>query len=95
MGEVRHMELGGNTSWKEFWIKTNGGGERAWDNAGVEDRHSGQIGEEWKERPSAKVEEKEYVPKVKKPEQKKPMSRTSTPLSSTRSDPFVQSTPHP
>lgn len=86
VGEVRRMELGGNPAWKEFWIKTHGGGERAWDNASVEDRYSGQIGEEWKERLSANVEGREYVPVAKKPEQKKPESRTSTPISTTRSD---------
>jgi ADP-ribosylation factor GTPase-activating protein 1 len=34
----------------------------SWDDATIAERYSGEVGEEWKERLSAKVEGKEYVP---------------------------------
>ncbi|KAF7534947.1 hypothetical protein G7054_g5776 [Neopestalotiopsis clavispora] len=58
----------------------------SWDDATIAERYSGQVGEEWKERLSAKVEGREYVPGEKKsapaqkPAQPKQASRTGTPL---------------
>ena len=62
------MEEGGNTRWKEFWeAHTEGGaGKRGeWERVGVEKRYTGDVGEEYKERLSAKIEGREYVPAVK------------------------------
>ncbi len=56
----------------------------SWDDATIAERYSGDVGEEWKERLSAKVEGKDYVPGVKPP----PSTNTSTtsfPTSSTNS----------
>lgn len=55
-----------------------------WDDATIAERYSGEVGEEWKERLSCKVEGREYVPGAKKPAStstaSKPVSRTGTPL---------------
>lgn len=38
-----------------------------WDNTSISERYSGQVGEEWKERLSAKIEGKDYIPNSKSP----------------------------
>ena len=95
VGEVKRMELGGNKAWKEFWINQNGGGsegEERWEQVGVEGRYTGDLGDEWKERLSGKVENREFVPLPKK-EPKKVVSRTSTPLSASGNLPAHSPTP--
>ena len=66
--EIERMRLGGNTRWKEFFDahadnKTMG---IAFEDATIAERYSGEVGEEWKERLSAKVEGREYVAGEKK-----------------------------
>ena len=86
VGEVKRMELGGNKAWKEFWLQATGGDEAAWEGLGVEGRYSGDVGDEWKERLSAKVEGKDYVPVPKTEKQKKnPIPKTSISLQNSRS----------
>ena len=86
VGEVRRMEDGGNTRWKEFWdAHTKGGsGKRGeWERVSVEERYSGDVGEEYKERLSAKVEGREYVPVVKterKAQVQHARERSATPI---------------
>lgn len=59
----------------------------SWDDATIAERYSGEVGEEWKERLSAKVEGREYVPGERKPAPAKTntgsASRSATPLSGT------------
>ncbi|KAM7190031.1 putative zinc finger protein gcs1 protein [Rhypophila sp. PSN 637] len=74
--EIERMRLGGNENWRTFWeghedTKMRG---LTWDDATIAERYSGEAGEEWKERLSAKVEGREYVPG-----QKADTSRTNTP----------------
>ncbi|KAH8172784.1 putative GTPase activating protein for Arf [Sarocladium implicatum] len=97
--EIERMRLGGNQGWRTFFeehedTKMTGVG---WDDATIAERYSGEVGEEWKERLTAKVEGREYV---KGESQKRVTSppaaggsarqspRTGTPLSGTakRSD---------
>ena len=80
------MEDGGNTRWKEFWNAHAGGGagkQSEWERVSVEERYTGDVGEEYKERLSAKIEGREYVPVVKK-ERKAQVQpareRTTTPI---------------
>lgn len=84
VGEVRRMEEGGNTRWKEFWEGHADGGAGkpgAWDNVGVEGRYTEDVGEEWKERLSAKIEGREYVAPPKKVKKVTPaQENTPTPL---------------
>ncbi|KAI0132234.1 zinc finger protein gcs1 [Xylariales sp. AK1849] len=88
--EIERMRLGGNTGWRKFWedhedTKMMG---VTWDDATIAERYSGEVGEEWKERLSAKVEGREYVPGEKKSTPQataskpapKQISRTGTPL---------------
>ena len=87
VGEVKRMEMGGNAAWKEFWQSRNPG--KTYEDYSVEQRYTGDEAEEWKERLSAKIEDREYVPVPKAQRTapalgaKKPVSRTTTPLQGT------------
>ncbi|KAK1480533.1 hypothetical protein CCUS01_16191 [Colletotrichum cuscutae] len=88
--EIERMRLGGNENWRNFFEQHEDTKMRgiSWDDATIAERYSGEVGEEWKDRLSAKVEGKEYVPGEKKPAPApaaKPASRTGTPLSNTNS----------
>jgi len=62
--EIERMRLGGNDNWRTFWEAHEDTKMRGltWDDATIAERYSGEAGEEWKERLSAKVEGREYVP---------------------------------
>ncbi|KAF7586553.1 Zn finger-containing GTPase- Activating Protein for ARF [Aspergillus hancockii] len=86
--EIQRMELGGNDPWKSFFddhLVTQSEG-RTFEDSTIKERYEGEVGEEWKERLSAKVEGREYVPGQKPPQPKKnpavelASSRSSTPL---------------
>lgn len=82
--EIERMRLGGNEGWRKFYEQQEPGVR--WDEGTDADRYTGDIGEEWKERLTCKVEGKEYVPSERKPTAaSKPaarqQSRTGTPLS--------------
>ncbi|KAH7206696.1 hypothetical protein ACKLNR_009966 [Fusarium oxysporum f. sp. zingiberi] len=83
--EIERMRLGGNEGWRNFFeeheqTKMMG---ITWEDSTIAERYSGEVGEEWKERLSCKVEGREYVPGAKKPVSAptKPASRTGTPMS--------------
>lgn len=83
--EIERMRFGGNAGWRTFFeehedTKMSG---ISWDDATIAERYSGEVGEEWKERLTCKVEGKEYVPGEKKPAAApaRATSRTATPLS--------------
>ncbi|KAL4909387.1 hypothetical protein BDW74DRAFT_146477 [Aspergillus multicolor] len=87
--ETHRMELGGNDPWKEFFdshLITQSEG-RTFEDSTIKERYEGEVGEEWKERLSAKVEGREYVPgqRPAQPAKKSSVdvgsSRSSTPLS--------------
>ena len=90
VGEVRRMEEGGNIAWRDFWVQHAEGGsgdKTVWDSTSIEDRYRNGVGDEYKERLSAKVEGRDYVP-PKKVEKKKPVNpgeRSSSQASSIRS----------
>lgn len=87
--EIERMRLGGNEGWRGFFEQHEDTKMRGitWEDATIAERYSGEVGEEWKERLSCKVEGREYVPGAKKPASTsaapKPISRTGTPLSGT------------
>lgn len=90
-GEIERMRLGGNEGWRKFFeeheqTKMLG---ISWDDSTISERYSGEVGEEWKERLSCKVEGRDFVPGAKKPAAAsapaKPAARTATPLSGGRS----------
>ncbi|KAI1269111.1 ADP-ribosylation factor GTPase-activating protein GCS1 [Xylariaceae sp. FL1019] len=62
--EIERMRLGGNKGWREFFEEHEDTKMRglSWDDATIAERYSGEAGEEWKERLSAQVEGREYVP---------------------------------
>ena len=66
--EIERMRLGGNARWREFFEKHPDTELRgiSWDDATIAERYSGEAGEEYKERLSASVEGREYVPGEKK-----------------------------
>ncbi|EFY86052.1 Zn finger-containing GTPase- Activating Protein for ARF [Metarhizium acridum] len=98
--EIERMRLGGNERWRTFFEEHEDTQMRGitWEDATIAERYSGEVGEEWKERLSCKVEKREYVPGEKKPAAPalKPASspalggqrtgsRTGTPLSNSTS----------
>lgn len=66
--EIERMRHGGNDNWKAFFNAHADSQLRglSWDDATIAERYSGEAGEEWKERLSAKVEGREYVPGERK-----------------------------
>ncbi|THC95727.1 hypothetical protein EYZ11_004805 [Aspergillus tanneri] len=85
--ETQRMEHGGNETWKEFFdthpITQSEG--RTFEDSTIKERYEGEVGEEYKERLSAKVEGREYVPGQVKNKNlvESPSSRSSTPLTNT------------
>ncbi|RAL14424.1 GTPase-activating protein GCS1 [Aspergillus homomorphus CBS 101889] len=88
--EIMRMEQGGNEPWKSFFdghVITQSEG-RTFEDSTIKERYEGEVGEEWKERLSAKIEGREYVPgqasqpsqQPKKQPQPELSSRSSTPL---------------
>ena len=66
--EISRMDKGGNKAWKAFFeqhqlTKLSGVG---WDQSTVADRYGGEVGDEWKDRLTARVEGRDYVPGEKK-----------------------------
>lgn len=62
--EIERMEHGGNEPWKAFFdshpITLSEG--RTFEDSTIKERYEGEVGEEYKERLTAKVEGREYVP---------------------------------
>ncbi|PHH64594.1 hypothetical protein CDD81_4205 [Ophiocordyceps australis] len=70
--EIERMRLGGNDGWRKFFEEHEDTQMRgmSWDDATIAERYSGEVGEEWKERLTCKVEGREYVapePGAKRP----------------------------
>ncbi|KIV91621.1 hypothetical protein PV10_06139 [Exophiala mesophila] len=55
--EILRMQYGGNRAWQDFY---NSHAAIPFDEATIKERYDGDIGEEWKERLSAKVEDREF-----------------------------------
>ena len=86
--EIERMRLGGNKNWRDFFeghedTKMRG---LSWDDATIAERYGGEVGEEWKERLTAKVEGREYVP-GQKPAATATTSSSSSAAAPTRSAP--------
>jgi len=87
--EVERMSKGGNKPWKDFFDahESNSLQGRTFDECTIQERYDSDAGEEWKERLTAKVEGKEYVPGTKssgmaaraKPATSATTSRSQTP----------------
>ncbi|KAH0544593.1 hypothetical protein FGG08_001242 [Glutinoglossum americanum] len=87
--EIVRMESGGNKAWRDFFdahetTKITG---VEWDEATVAERYSGEVGDEWKERLTAKIEGREYVPGKQTPSvaSEPKLSRTSSIAGGSRS----------
>ncbi len=83
--EIARMDKGGNTAWRTFFDEhdlTRTAGV-SWDSCSIPDRYGGDVGEEWKERLTALVEGREYVPTERK--EKGPGTRSGAGPSSIRS----------
>ena len=62
--EIQRMEKGGNEPWKTFFdshpITLSEG--RTFEDSTIKERYDSEVGEEWKEKLSAEIEGREYVP---------------------------------
>lgn len=83
--EIERMRLGGNKPWRDFFEghEENKLAGVGFEDATIKERYESAVGEEWKERLTAKVEGKEYVPGAPKPvvpkqEAAKPVPRATT-----------------
>jgi ADP-ribosylation factor GTPase-activating protein 1 len=94
--EIERMRLGGNEGWRKFYEEheLTDKGSITWDDGTDSDRYTSEVGEEWKERLTAKVEGRDYVPGERKsapaPVKKQTSfasagSRSGTPLSGSAS----------
>lgn len=67
--EILRMQQGGNEPWKSFFdnhaVTLSEG--RTFDDSTIKERYEGEVGEEWKERLSAKIEGRDYVSGQPKP----------------------------
>lgn len=81
--ELERMRLGGNANWRRFFEEHPDTRMRGltWDDATIAERYGGEVGDEWKERLSAKVEGREYVPGEKKKTQQQ-AAKSGSPASS-------------
>jgi ADP-ribosylation factor GTPase-activating protein 1 len=77
--EIERMRLGGNKTWKEFFeaADENKMAGITWDDATIAERYSGDVGDEYKERLTAKVEGREYVKSATAPKPKPAAAPTS------------------
>lgn len=75
------MRLGGNQGWRSFFEQHDDTKMRglSWDDATIAERYSSEVGEEWKERLSAKVEGREYVPGERKSSTPQPTASAAKP----------------
>ncbi|KAK1756008.1 putative zinc finger protein gcs1 protein [Echria macrotheca] len=82
--EIERMRLGGNENWRVFFEAHEDTKMRgvSWDDATIAERYGGEAGEEWKERLSAKVEGREYVPGEKRPTSVSPAPSATAPTRS-------------
>ena len=67
VGEIARMDKGGNKSWRRFFEEhesTKGSG-LDWNETTIPDRYGSDVGDEWKQRLTATVEGREYVPEEK------------------------------
>lgn len=77
------MRLGGNRRWRQFWEshEYNRDLGLTWDGCTIRERYEGPVGEEYKERLSAEVEGREYVPPA--PGSRPPQQQFSAPARAT------------
>ncbi|EEA28943.1 Zn finger-containing GTPase- Activating Protein for ARF [Talaromyces marneffei ATCC 18224] len=95
--EIQRMEKGGNDTWKHFYdehtIVISEG--RTFEDSTIKERYDSEVGEEYKDRLTAKIEGVEYVPGEKKQRVVSPpvtvtetvSSRSNTPLQGGRASP--------
>ncbi|KKY22703.1 putative zinc finger protein gcs1 [Phaeomoniella chlamydospora] len=58
-GELLRMQEGGNAAWQNFFNDNNPTGT-TFEEATIKERYEGEVGEEWKERLTAKIEQREF-----------------------------------
>ena len=101
--EIQRMEKGGNDTWKNFYdehtIVISEG--RTFEDSTIKERYDSEVGEEYKDRLTAKIEGVEYVPGEKKTKRaisppvtvtESISSRSSTPLQGGRAGPPAMGT---
>lgn len=75
--EIARMDLGGNNAWKAFWDEKEGRAGLKWENISLEERYSGEVGEEWKERLACRVEGREFTGVPKPPKRAQATAKTA------------------
>ncbi|EXJ92721.1 hypothetical protein A1O3_01273 [Capronia epimyces CBS 606.96] len=85
--EILRMQYGGNKAWQDFYNKS---AAIPFDEATIKERYDSEIGEEWKERLSAQVEDREFDKaaflKDREAVLQKQASRSATPAAGVRNN---------
>ncbi|KIX09520.1 uncharacterized protein Z518_00600 [Rhinocladiella mackenziei CBS 650.93] len=85
--EILRMQYGGNKAWQDFYNKNS---PIPFDEATIKERYDSEIGEEWKERLTAQVEDREFDKaaflKERQAMLQKQTSRSATPAGGVRSN---------
>ena len=80
--EIDRMANGGNKAWQDFYNKNSTGG--SFDESTIKERYDSEVGEEWKERLTCKVESREFDLNAFKKERavilQKQATRSQTPV---------------
>jgi ADP-ribosylation factor GTPase-activating protein 1 len=60
--EILRMQHGGNKAWQDFYNSNIGSenGGKSFDDSSIKERYESDVGDEWKERLSAKVDDKDF-----------------------------------
>lgn len=92
--EILRMQHGGNKAWQDFYNSIIGSenGGKSFEDSSIKERYESDVGDEWKERLSAKVEDKDFDREAWKKEREaykakaaaNTISRTETPIAGPR-----------
>ena len=95
VGEIKRMEHGGNKAWQDFY-KYNSP-SLPFEEATIKERYDSEIGEEWKERLSCQVEERQFDKEAFQKERQailqKQASRSVTPAAGVKNGGILSNAP--
>ena len=91
-GEIQRMDKGGNKRWQDFFTANNPSGA-TFDECTVKERYDSEVGEEWKERLAAEVEDRQFdeaafkkqMEELRRKKREKEAERSTSQMGSSRS----------
>lgn len=85
--EILRMQHGGNKAWQDFYNSNIGieNGGKSFEDSSIKERYESDVGDEWKERLSAKVEDRDFDRETWKKEREAYKARAAATNTSSRS----------